>query len=374
MTYAAAIPMVRTHLPVVRTTGVAPLAAGSAVPADPLLDGFARRIRYLRVSVTDRCNYRCTYCMPDTLEDRMHFQPRAALLTFEELEQIVAVFARLGVRKIRLTGGEPTVRHGIVDLVRRMARVPGIEQVVMTSNGHLLAELAEPLRAAGLSAINVSVDTLDADRFREITNRGELARVLAGIDAAIAAGLRVKTNAVALRGINEHELVALCEDAWQRGATPRFIEHMPMSDGALYQVASVISAAAIRRTVEAALGPLVAADERTPKMEPAGFAGGIDAGPARYWALAADPTKQLGIISAMTEHFCDDCNRLRLTATGELHACLGHDDAVSLRDVLRGGGTQDDLVRAIAGAVQGKRAGHIFEAKAPAKHMIGIGG
>jgi cyclic pyranopterin phosphate synthase len=351
--------MARIHLPVVGTGST----WSGEVPADPLVDGFARRIRYLRVSVTDRCNYRCTYCMPETLVDRMQFSPRAALLTFEELEQIVSVFAGLGVRKVRLTGGEPTVRHGIVDLVRRMAAVPGIEQVVMTSNGHLLAELAEPLRAAGLSAINVSVDTLDADRFHAITGRGDLSRVLAGIDAAIAAGLRVKTNAVALRGINEHELVALCEDAWRRGATPRFIEHMPMSDGALYEAAQGISAASIRRMVEDALGPLVAADDR-PR----------DAGPARYWALATDTSKQLGIISAMTEHFCDDCNRLRLTATGELHACLGHDDAVSLRDVLRNGGTEPDLVRAIAGAVQGKRAGHSFEAKAPAKHMIGIGG
>ena len=357
----------RTHLPVLRTE---PVFVGE-VPADPLVDGFARRIRYLRVSVTDRCNYRCTYCMPETLEDRMQFQPRAALLTFEELERIVGVFARLGVRKVRLTGGEPTVRHGIVDLVRRMAAVPGIEQVVMTSNGHLLEDLAAPLRDAGLSAINVSLDTLDADRFRTITSRGDLARVLAGIDAAVAAGLRVKTNAVALEGINEHELVALCEDAWRRGATPRFIEHMPMSDGALYEAARGISAATIRRTVEAALGPLVPA----PKLEQIGFTpAGVDAGPARYWALANQPAQQLGIISAMTEHFCDDCNRLRLTATGELHACLGHDDAVSLRDLLRGGGAKADIVRAIAGAVHGKRAGHVFDAKAPAKHMIGIGG
>ena len=372
MTYAPAIPMERVHLPVLRSQ---PVWSGE-VPADPLLDGFARRIRYLRVSVTDRCNYRCTYCMPETLEDRMQFQPRAALLTFEELELIVSVFARLGVRKVRLTGGEPTVRHGIVDLVRRMAAVPGIEQVVMTSNGHLLGDLAAPLRAAGLSAINISIDTLDGERFRSITGRGDLVRVLAGIDASVAAGLRVKTNAVALRGINEHELVALCEDAWRRGATPRFIEHMPMSDGALYEEAQGISAAAIRRTVEDALGPLVPADEAPPKMEPDGFTPvrGADAGPARYWALAADGTRQLGIISAMTEHFCDDCNRLRLTATGELHACLGHDDAVSLRDVLRSGGSEQDLIRAISGAVQGKRAGHIFDAKAPAKHMIGIGG
>ena len=364
-----AIPMARLHLPVfpasgVRSPGVpAPVGAPSQ---DPLVDSFARRIRYLRVSVTDRCNYRCTYCMPETLEDRMQFQPRAALLTFEELEQIARVFSRLGVRKLRLTGGEPTVRHGIVDLVRRMAAVPGIEQVVMTTNGHLLADLAGPLRDAGLTAINVSLDTLDADRFRAITSRGDLSRVLAGIDAAVAAGLRVKTNAVALRDINEHELVALCEDAWQRGATPRFIEHMPMSDGALYEAAQGITAAAIRRTVEASLGPLVPADETDRNRR--------DAGPARYWALATDKSKQLGIISAMSEHFCDDCNRLRLTATGELHACLGHDDAVSLRDVLRAGGSDEDLVRAIAGAVHGKRAGHIFEAKAPTKHMIGIGG
>jgi cyclic pyranopterin phosphate synthase len=353
------IPMAsRLHLPVVRI----PLGSG-VVPPEPLLDNFARRIRYLRVSVTDRCNYRCVYCMPEVLEDRMHFQPRAALLTFEELEQIIGVFAQLGVRKVRLTGGEPTVRHGIVELVRRIAAVEGIEQVVMTSTGHLLSELAVPLAAAGLSAINVSLDTLDAERFNRITSRGDLSRVLAGIDAAIAAGLRVKTNAVALYGINEDELAELCADAWRRGAVARFIEHMPMSDGALYESARGITAATIRCAIEAAFGPLVPCEDRLK-----------DAGPARYWALATDRAKQVGIISAMTEHFCDDCNRLRLTATGELHACLGHDDSISLRDVLRGGGRESDLVRAIAAAVSGKRAGHEFLAKAPTKHMIGIGG
>ena len=147
------------------------------------------------------------------------------------------------MRKIRLTGGEPTVRHGIVELVGRVAAVPGIEQIAMTSNGHLLADLAQPLRAAGLGSINISVDTLDADKFRTITSRGDLARVLAGIDAAVAAGLRVKTNAVALHGVNDSEVVALCEDAWRRGAVPRFIEHMPMSDGALYDAARGLSAA-----------------------------------------------------------------------------------------------------------------------------------
>jgi cyclic pyranopterin phosphate synthase len=267
---------------------------------------------------------------------------------------------------VRLTGGEPTVRKGIVELAGRVANVGGIEQVVMTSNGHLLPALAAPLAAAGVTAINISLDTLDAAKFHRLTGRGDLARVLAGIDAAVAAGMRVKTNAVALHDVNDGELLALCEYAWSRGAVPRFIEHMPMSDGALYAPEAELSAAQIRRLLEAALGPLVAADATA----------GPDAGPARYWRVAATG-REVGIISAMTEHFCDDCNRLRLTATGALHACLGHDDAISLRDVMRRGGSDDDVVRSIAAAVTGKRAGHVFErsgAGAPQKHMIGIGG
>lgn len=354
----------RLHLPVV---GDAAPAWRGPLPAEPLVDGFARRIRYLRVSVTDRCNYRCSYCMPESLARDpgagVQFQPRSALLTFEELERIASVFARLGVRKVRITGGEPTVRHGIVELVGRLASVPGIEQLVMTSNGHLLDELARPLRAAGLHAINVSLDTLDPERFRAITGRGDLSRVLRGLDAAVAAGLRAQTNAVAIEGLNDGELAGLCEAAWQRGAIPRFIEHMPMSDGLLYERGRGVSAAAIRRTLEGALGPLVPTEPDA-----------RDAGPARYWHLASDAKRRFGIISAMTEHFCDDCNRLRLTATGELHACLGHDDAVSLRDVVRGGGSDDDLIGAIAGAVSGKRAGHDLAQNPPTKHMIGIGG
>jgi cyclic pyranopterin phosphate synthase len=354
--------MTRVRLPVVGA--LAPLAG--AIPPDPLVDGFARRIRYLRVSVTDRCNYRCAYCMPESLGDQLVFESRAAVLTFEELERLVRVFARLGVRKVRLTGGEPTVRKGIVELAGRIANVPGIEQVVMTSNGHLLGELAAPLAAAGVSAINISLDTLDAAKFHELTGRGDLARVLAGVDAAVAAGMRVKINAVALRGVNDGELVALCEYAWERGAVPRFIEHMPMSDGALYAAEAELPAAEIRRALEAALGPLA----------PASASSERDRGPARYWRVASTG-REVGIISAMTEHFCDDCNRLRLTATGALHACLGHDDAISLRDVMRHGGGDDDVVRSIAAAVTGKRAGHVFErsgAGAPQKHMIGIGG
>ena len=361
----------RVHLPVLSAQAPAPGALAradrgdGALPADPLVDAFARRIRYLRVSVTDRCNYRCTYCMPEEMGEGITFQPRAAVLTFEEISRLVTVFARLGVRKVRLTGGEPTIRRGIVELVGRVRAVPGIEEVVMTTNGHLLAELAAPLAAAGLAAVNVSIDTLDPARFAALTSRGDLARVQAGVDAAVAAGLRVKTNTVALRGTNDAELVALCEYAWARGAVPRFIEHMPMSEGQIYATDAELSAAAIRRTLEAALGPLEVADRPGP-----------DAGPARYWRVQATG-REVGLISAMTEHFCDDCNRLRLTATGDLHACLGHDDALSLRDVLRGGGSDDDVVRGIAAAVTGKRAGHVFErtgAGAPTTHMIGIGG
>lgn len=348
--------MSRFFLPVVG--GIRPVDG----VADPLVDGFQRRIRYLRVSVTDRCNYRCSYCMPEALGDQLQFEQKSQVLTFEELERLAGIFAGLGVRKIRLTGGEPTVRKGIVDLARRLRAVPGIEQIVMTSNGHLLDTLAAPLAAAGVSAINISLDTLDPARFTELTGRGDLARVLAGVDAAIAAGMRVKLNTVALHGVNDGELVALCEYAWARGATPRFIEHMPMSGGALYANAAELTAAQIRAAIEAVHGPLTPAESDR------------DAGPARYWK-AGD--REVGIISAMTEHFCDDCNRLRLTAVGALHACLGHDDAISLRDIIRRGGTDGDVVAAIAGAVTGKRAGHVFErngAGAPAKHMIGIGG
>src|SRR5688500_9605206 len=181
----------RFHLPVI---GAATLPLVGDIGADPLVDGFARRIRYLRVSVTVRCNYRCSYCMPEELGQDLSFATKSEVLTFEEISRIVTRFAELGVRKIRLTGGEPTVRKGIVELVERVARIPGIEQVVMTTNGHLLGELAGPLVAAGLSAVNVSLDTLDADRFRALTGRGDLARVLAGISAARAAGLAVKTN------------------------------------------------------------------------------------------------------------------------------------------------------------------------------------
>lgn len=350
----------------------------------PLADGFSRRISYLRVSLTDRCNYRCTYCMPG---EGMVFRPRQEILTFEEIERLVRIFAGMGVRRVRLTGGEPTVRTDVVELVGRIAAIDGIDAVVMTSNGHRMPELAAPLARAGLRGVNISIDSLDPERFRALTRRGDVGRVIAGIDAARAAGLSVKLNIVALKGQNDAEVAALCAFAWERGVVPRFIEHMPMSDGQLYAVDQQLTAAEIRQAVEAHFGlPLV----------PDGPAEAAT-GPARYWRLseplaepssdalsggdgaqaAAAAVRKVGIISAMSEHFCDTCNRLRLSAVGDLHACLGYDDATSLRDIVRSGGSDDDVRAAIRAAVGVKRAGHEFQstgAGGPSKHMIAIGG
>jgi len=333
----------------------------------PLVDGLRRRIDYLRVSLTDRCNFRCTYCMP---EQGMVFHRRAELLTFEEIERVVRVFAGLGVERVRLTGGEPTVRHGVLDLVARLAEVPGPGgeplRLVMTSNGFLLGELAGPLRRAGLREVNISIDTLDAQIFRQLTRRDEIGAVISGIDAALEAGLKVKLNAVALRGVNDGELADLCRFAWDRGVLPRFIEHMPMSGGQLFDREQRIDAAEIRQRVSEATGTSLR------QVSPEGVHG-----PSRYWELDDGSGRRFGIISAMSEHFCDTCNRLRLTATGDLHACLAYDDALSLRDVVRKGGTDADLRAAIHAAVAGKRVGHQFQSTgvgAPGKHMIAIGG
>jgi len=335
-----------------------------------LADPFARRVTYLRVSLTDRCNYRCTYCMPEHGE----LLPREDILRFEELERVVGVFAGLGVRRVRLTGGEPTVRQGVVEIVERLARVPGIEQVVMTTNGHRLLELAADLARAGLRQLNVSVDSMNPDKFRMITRRGDLDRVLAGIAAARATGriFPIKINTVALKGWNDGELGPLCDWAWERGLVPRFIEWMPMSSGDLYAPGSLLPAAEIRTTLEAHVGAPLVAD-----AEPAPGAAVPAAGPARYLSVAGDARRRVGIISAMSEHFCDACNRVRLTSVGALHTCLAHDDATDLRSLLRSGASDEDLAAAIAAAVGAKRHGHEFTTDGcggPKKSMVSIGG
>jgi cyclic pyranopterin phosphate synthase len=328
-----------------------------------LVDSFARKVTYLRVSVTDRCNYRCTYCMP---EEGVNLVPRADVLSFEEIERVVRVFASLGVRRVRLTGGEPTVRKDLLSCVERLAAIEDMA-VVMTTNGHTLADQAGALRAAGLAGINVSLDTLDAGKFREITRRGDLARVAAGVEAALAAGIATKINVVAIRGFNDGEVGALCAWAWERGVTPRFIEWMPMSEGSFYAPGALFEAAEIRAAVERHAGPLVADD-----------GGSAHHGPARYWRTAAG--RRVGIISAMSENFCSTCNRVRLSAVGELHTCLAYDDATNLRAVLRDPAVDDvdaALGAAIRGALAGKRRGHEFQTSGcggPRKHMVSIGG
>jgi cyclic pyranopterin phosphate synthase len=275
---------------------------------------------------------------------------------------------------VRLTGGEPTVRRDLAVLVALLRAIPGIDDIALSTNGHRLPELAAPLRAAGVDRLNVSVDSLDEDRFRRITRRGDLGRVLAGVDAARAAGFpSIKINTVAMRGENDDELDRICAWAWARGVVPRFIEEMPMAGGRAYQPGAHVSAAEIRARVAAGWpGARVVAEQadRT-----------LGAGPARYFRLegASDDgsaARRFGIISPMTEHFCTTCNRVRLSTSGALHACLAYDDAVDLRGPLHAGGP-DAVARAIRGALAGKRDGHTFQLiglGGPRKAMVQIGG
>ncbi|HVT09618.1 MAG TPA: GTP 3',8-cyclase MoaA [Polyangia bacterium] len=335
----------------------------------PLIDPQQRRIDTLRVSVTDRCNYRCTYCMPD---GGVAHGAREETLSFEEIADVVRLFVRLGVRRVRVTGGEPTVRRELPALIRLLRPIAGLEEIALSTNGHLLDTLAAPLRAAGVDRLNVSVDSLRPERFRQITGGGDLARVLAGLDAAARAGFSgLKINTVAIAGFNDDELPALCRFAWARGWVPRFIEEMPMAAGRTYVPGRCLSAAEIRARIAASEpGGAVVPDDGGPDR---------GAGPARYFRLVGGgeaPVRRFGIISPMTEHFCDSCNRLRLSATGALHACLGHDDAVDLRALLRAGDLPG-VERAIRGALANKRPGHTFQLVGlggPRKAMVQIGG
>jgi cyclic pyranopterin phosphate synthase len=349
-----------------RPRATAPLPTGG-----PLVDPQARRVRYLRVSLTDRCNYRCTYCMPAEGIDR---RPREELLSFEEVAALVRAFARWGVERVRLTGGEPTVRRDLAGLVAVLSDIPLASdparriEVVMTTNGSRLVELAAPLRAAGLAGLTVSVDSLDAGRFAEITRRGDLSQVVAGIEAASAAGFAgIKINTVAVRGFNDDELGALATWAWDRGHVPRFIELMPMAGGRLFVPGELMPAAEIRARVGAAAGAALVADDAT-----------LGLGPARYWRVAAGPYagRRVGVIAAMTENFCQSCNRLRISSTGQLHNCLARDDAGDLRSALRP--LDPDLLEArVRGILGHKQHGHEFQVDGrggPAKAMIGIGG
>ncbi len=324
-----------------------PRPAGFGEGAPPsLTDGAGRHYTYLRLSLTDRCNLACVYCMPPSGESEHALRPE--LLSFEEAVRVVSLFADAGVRRVRFTGGEPLVRKDVVRLVEMVRRSTPVEELVMTTNAVRLPELARPLAAAGLRGVNVSIDSLDADRFRDITRGGELGPVLAGIHAARDAGLEVKLNIVALAGVNDDEVGALVDWAWELGVTPRFIELMPIGEASRLPAERFLSAEAIGRLLGARL------DRDAARRSDAGK------GPARYLPAADGLGHRVGFITAVSDDFCGECNRVRVNAMGDLRACLADRRAVSLRDLIRAGADDRDLAWAAHWALGTKDAGHRF--------------
>jgi GTP 3',8-cyclase len=331
-------------------------------PNRPLVDRFGRTVSYLRISVTDRCDFRCVYCMAEN----MTFLPRRDVLSFEEIETIASAFIARGTTKIRLTGGEPLVRRDILSLVETLgARIGhGLDELTLTTNGGQLGKYASALAAAGVRRINVSLDTLDPERFAAITRRGRLADVLAGIDAAQAAGLAIKINMVAMRDVNDDEIEPMMAWAHRRGMGLTLIEGMPLGDVGIDRVDSYLPLRELRDRL-ASRYTLSKLDART-------------GGPARY-VHVAETGGTLGFITPMSHNFCESCNRVRLTATGDLFLCLGQEDRVSLRDALRDGGTEG-LDAALDEAMLIKPKGHDFVldrarlAPAVSRHMSVTGG
>ncbi|MBC7260807.1 MAG: GTP 3',8-cyclase MoaA [Chloroflexi bacterium] len=328
-------------------------------------DAHSRSINYLRVAVTDRCNMRCIYCMPP---EGVPWRPHEQILRYEEIVTVVKAAAELGISRVRLTGGEPLVRLGIVDLVRLLARIPGIEDLAMTTNGILLSRYAQALAEAGLRRVNISLDTLRADRFQEITRLGQIEHVFAGIEAAQRAGLQpIKINTVVMRGINDDEVVDLARKTLEEEWNVRFIEWMPVGN-AQWMVEDewqdrVVTAKEMQEKIEATLGTL----------EPAKL--GIGGGPARYYRLAG-AKGTIGFITPLSEHFCYRCNRLRLTADGQLRPCLLSDQEIDLRTPLRQGADVAQIKALILQGIESKPLRHhLSECELPeSRTMSQIGG
>jgi cyclic pyranopterin phosphate synthase len=308
-----------------------------------MIDPFGRRVSYLRVSVTDRCDFRCVYCMPE----HMAFLPRAELLTLEELERLCRAFIRKGVERIRLTGGEPLVRREIMRLIDRLGGEVGrsLRELTMTTNGSQLARFAADLRAAGVRRINVSLDTLDAQKFRAITRRGDLSKVLAGIDAAQDAGLEIKINMVALKDVNEDEIECMLVWAHGRRMDLTLIETMPLGEIDGDRVGQYLPLSIVRARLAQCY-----------TLEESEFRTG---GPARY-VHVAETGGRVGFITPLTHNFCESCNRVRLTCTGTLYMCLGQADSADLRSPLRASQEDALLDNAIDAAILRKPKGHDF--------------
>ena len=342
------------------------LGNAAPMPAEtgPMIDPFGRAVTYLRVSVTDRCDFRCTYCMAEN----MHFLPKKDLLTLEELDRLCSAFIAKGVRKLRLTGGEPLVRKNIMHLVRTLGRhieTGQLDEMTLTTNGSQLARFASELYDCGVRRINVSLDTLDPDKFRAITRWGDLAKVMEGIDAARKAGLRVKLNAVALKDFNEYEIPTMLRWAHERDMDLTVIETMPMGEIEEDRTDRYLPLSKLRSDLEQQF-----------TLTDIPFKTG---GPARYVEVA-ETGGRLGFITPMTHNFCESCNRVRLTCTGTLYMCLGQNDAADLRTALRASDDDAYLSAAIDEAILRKPKGHDFiidrdhNRPAVARHMSVTGG
>jgi len=333
--------------------------------SDPVVDPFGRAITYLRVSVTDRCDFRCAYCM----SEHMTFLPKRDLLTLEELERLCRRFVAMGVRKLRLTGGEPLVRRNVMELIRNLGaltRTGELEELTLTTNGSQLARFAEPLVEAGVRRVNVSLDTLDSMKFKEITRWGRLEQVLSGVEAAKRAGLAIKINAVALKGVNEDEIERLLEWCGAEGFDLTLIEVMPMGEIEGEERLDQYLPLSLVRSRLAKRYTLTESAHRT-------------GGPARYFDIE-ETGQRLGFITPLTHNFCEGCNRVRLTCTGTLYMCLGQDDAADLRKPLRDSADDAPLEAAIREAIARKPKGHDFVidrrqgTKSVNRHMSVTGG
>ncbi len=329
----------------------------------PLVDQFQRRISYLRLSVTDRCDLRCAYCMPE----RMTFLPKAEVLSLEELHRMALGFIARGVSKIRLTGGEPLVRRDMIELVQAIGRKlgDGLEELTLTTNGTQLAIHAEALFAAGVRRVNVSLDTLNRDQFAKLTRRDQMPQVLEGIDAALAAGLKVKINAVALKGLNEAEIPSLIAGAHSKGMELTLIEVMPLGEVEEDRFDHYLPLSAVQ-----------AALEKQFTLTPSSHRSG---GPARYFDVA-ETGGRLGLIAPLTNNFCEGCNRVRVTATGQMFPCLGGGERIDLREAIRSADPDAALNDALDAAMKIKPLRHNFvidqpgAAPALARHMSMTGG
>ncbi|MFX4227652.1 MAG: GTP 3',8-cyclase MoaA [Porticoccaceae bacterium] len=315
-------------------------------PRTRMIDPFNRHIHYLRLSVTDRCNLRCTYCMAE----EMKFLPRTEVLSLEEIERLARCFVDLGVDKIRLTGGEPLVRRGIVELSRALSGLDGLRELTMTTNGLLLDQYAQPLRSAGISRLNISIDSLSQDRFKKLTRLGNLNQALQGIEAAVEAGFeRIKLNAVILKGVNDDEVLGLADFAISRGLDISFIEEMPLGHiDSHARDQTQVSSQSIRQQL-CNYFKLTASTAST-------------GGPSRYFVLPNSKSR-IGFISPMSDNFCTSCNRVRLTAEGQLLLCLGNEHSLDLRSMLRNSVISDnDLKAAMLSSIDRKPERHHFSA------------